>query len=69
MSPANINKHVLKVLESFHAAYELMYGASYFLSEEEARALDRHLARVGLTCQRLAVLSASAGQLMWPARA
>eukprot|EP00974_Lingulodinium_polyedra_P016037 1555989-Lingulodinium_polyedra.AAC.1 len=61
MAPSDSDKHVLKVLESFHAAYGLTYGASYFLSEEEARALGRHLTRVGLNCQRLAALSAGAG--------
>ena len=66
--PTDANKHMLKVVESVSEAYNILYSAGYFLTAAEAAALDRHLTRMGLHFQRLAFLSAGAGELAWQMR-
>ena len=52
--PTDLNKHMLKCVESLNEAYSLFYSAGYFLTAAEARAADKLLARMGLHYQRLA---------------
>ena len=63
--PSPVNKHALKVVESLQAAYELMYGGSYFLSVEQVRELRKALTRLGQNFQQLSVLTSRAGELRW----
>ena len=63
--PSAVNKHCLKVVQSLNDAIELMYAASYFLTEDEGKKLDRLLHRMGVNYQLLAVLTCRDGARKW----
>ena len=59
LDPSTLNTHMFKVAESLHAAYDIMYGAGYFLNEAEVSSLRSNLDRMGRHYQMLACCGGS----------
>ena len=56
---------MLKVVESFHGAYEIFYSGGVFLTDEEVAALDKHLTKLGQHYQVLQNLELASGKTRW----
>ena len=65
INPSNDNKHAFKVVSALNQIYEILYGASTFLTPAEIQALQVQVDKFARHYQWLAVQSANVGIMRW----
>ena len=68
MNATPIEKHMHKVIDSLNALYALVYARSFWLSQEDLEAFNKHCKRIGNNWQMLSLITAEALERSWPCK-